>query len=195
MDCVFGITGNDFVIIAADRNVAQSIIKLQDDDKKILSLGENQLLGSVADVSVRKSFTKLVKANLSYNYFRYGNRLLTSEVAQYTRNTVWESLRSKNPYQVASIIAGFDDGKPSLYCIEQLGGMEKVTKGAIGYCSHFLLGLMDDHFKRDFNLEEGKKCIKDCIHEMKTRFIINLKGFDVYVISSKGVEDISKEFN
>lgn len=195
MDCIFGITGTDFVILAADKSVAQSIVKMQDDDNKIVSIGENQLISSSAEVSVRKSFTKQVKCNLQYNYFRYNNKLITSEAANFTRNLVSSSLRSRNPMQVASLIAGFDDGKPFLYLIEQLGAIEKVSKGALGYSSYFLYGLMDDCYKADFSLSEGKDCIKKCIGELKTRFLINLVDFDVLVITKDGIEDISQEFN
>jgi 20S proteasome subunit beta 4 len=194
MDCVFGISGKDFVILAADKSVAQSIIKMQDDDEKIVPLGDNQLIAAVAEVSVRKDFSKLVKANTEYYYYRYNTRLITSEVANFTRNLVSDSLRSRNPMQVGSIIAGFDDGVPSLYIIEQLGAIEKVTKAVLGYASHFLYGLMDDCYKKDFSLDDGKDCIKKCIKELKTRFLINIVDFDVFVISRNGVENISSEF-
>ena len=195
MDCIFGITGKDYVILAADKNIANSIIKLQDDDEKIISIGENQLIGSSAEVSTRKSFARLIKANLQYNYYRHNTKLLTKESANFTRNMIWESLRSRNPYQVANMIAGFDEGQPNLYLIEQLGGMEKVTRGAIGYAAYFLLGLMDSYYKKDMNLNEGKECIKKCIEELKTRFLINLVNFDVYLINVNGVENISGEYN
>lgn len=195
MDCVFGITGKDFVILAADKAVAQSIIKMQDDDDKIVKLNDTQLLSSVAEVSARKEFVRLVKANIDYYYYRYNTKLETSETANYTRSVVADSLRSRSPYQVGSIIAGFDNGEPSLYLIEQLGAIEKVTKAALGYASYFLYGLMDDCYKKDFSREDGKECIKKCIKELKTRFLINTVKYDVLIISSNGIENISEEFN
>ena len=194
MDCIFGITGNDYVILAADRNVAQSIVKMSDDDKKMVNIGEKQILGSCADVSVRKEFTKLVKANLNYNFYRYDSKLLTSEAAQFTRNMIWDSLRSRNPYQVATLIAGFDE-EPCLYHIEQFGGMEKVTRSAIGYAQYFLLGLMDNMYKKNFTLDDGKNCIRECIKELKNRFLINLNKFDVIIIDKNGIQDVSDQFN
>lgn len=194
MDCIFGLTGKDFVIIAADKAVSQSIIKMQDDDNKLTQLENNQIIGSVADVSVRKDFSKLIKANLTYHYYRYNTHLLTKETAQFTRNTVWESLRSKNAMQVASLIAGVDNNEPYLYIIEQLGGMERVMKGAIGYCSHFLYGTMDSNYKKDINEEEAKDIIRKCIHELKVRFLANLVNFDVLLIKNDSIENISSEF-
>lgn len=195
MDCIFGITGKDFVILASDKSVAQSIVKMQDDDIKIVKIADNQLLASSGEVSTRKDFIKLAKSNINYNYYRYNNRLLTSESANFTRSLVSESLRSRNPMQVSSLIAGFDNNQPSLYLIEQLGAIEKVTKGVLGYASYFLYGLMDDCYKKDFTLSEGKECVRKCIQELKTRFLINIVNFDVYVITKDGIDDISNEFD
>lgn len=195
MNCAFGIQGEVFAILVADRSVVQPIVKMQDDDKKIIKIGEKQLLSSIAEVPVRKEFTKLIKSKLLYQFYKYGHSPLTSEAAYFTRFEVSDSLRSKNPMQVGSIIAGVDNDVPSLYIIEQLGGIEKVTKAVLGYCSHFLYGLMDSCYKKDFNLNEGKDCIRKCILELKTRFLVNIKDFDVYVITKNGIEDVSNEFN
>jgi len=195
MDSIFGITGKDFVMIASDKAVVQSIIKMQDDDNKLISLPDSKIMGTAADVSIRKDFTRLIKANISLASIKYNQNLLTSEVANFTRNTIWESLRTRNAYQAPTLIAGMDDGEPSLYLIEQLGGMERVTRGAIGYCSHFLYGLMDSCYKNDLSKEEAEECIKKCISELKTRFLMNLVNFDVKIIDSNGVTDISSNFN
>jgi len=156
-------------------------------------------LGSVLENNLcersRKDFVRLIKANLEYNYYRYNYSLLTKECASYIRNTVSESLRSKEPMQVGSLVCGMDNDTPNLFLIDQLGSMEKVTKGVLGYASHFLYGLMDDCYKKDFNLSDGKSCIKKCILELKTRFLLNIVNFDVFLVNKEGVEDISKEFN
>lgn len=85
MDCVFGIAGKDFVIMASDRSVARSIIKIQDTDEKMIKLTNNQILGACGEVSDRKNFCKLVNAELNYYYYRYNQKLDTDELANYTR--------------------------------------------------------------------------------------------------------------
>lgn len=85
MDCVFGVAGNDFVIIGSDRSVARSIMKLQDTDEKLTKINNYQILGAAGEVSDRKNFSKLVLAESEYYYFRYNQRLDTDELANYTR--------------------------------------------------------------------------------------------------------------
>ena len=100
MDCVFGIQGSDFVLLAGDRAcVSGSIIKFQDTDHKILKLADNQLIACVGEAYDKKNFAKLIKANMEYYYFQNGHRLTTDETAAYLRKELSEGIRSREPHQ------------------------------------------------------------------------------------------------
>lgn len=146
MDCAFGVAGRDFVIIASDRSVARSIIKLQDSDDKTTVLSSHQMIVTCGEVSDRKNFSKLISGELDYYYYKYNTRLNTDEVANFTRSVCAENLR-KSPYQANSIIAGYDQDGAKLYWLDYLGSLQKVTKAAHGYGGNFLYGIMDNHFK------------------------------------------------
>lgn len=147
MDCAFAVAGKDFVIIASDRSVARSIIKLQDSDDKLTAISSHQVLATVGEVSDRKSFAKLVNGELDYYYYKQNSRLNTDEVANYTRNLCAEAIRKK-PYQANSIIAGVDQDGAKLYWLDYLGTLQKVTKAAHGYGGNFLYGIMDNYYKK-----------------------------------------------
>ncbi len=151
-DCIFGLVGKDFVLLACDRSVSRSVLKIQDCDEKITSITNNQLLATCGEVSERKGFSNLIKVNRDYYYFRYNNSLNTSELANFTRNLLSESLR-QDAIPVNCLIAGFDNNEPSLYWLDYLGTLQKVTRGAQGYCGYFLGGLLDNYYKTvKFNL-------------------------------------------
>ena len=44
-------------------------------------------------------------------------------------------------------------------------------------------------------METGLDCIKACIFELKKRFLVSMIDFTVYVITDKGVRNISDDFN
>ena len=194
MDCAFGIQGNDYILLASDRSVMYSILKLQDSDEKILRLSENQLLAACGEIYDRKNFSKLVQANMEYYYYLNGNRLTTSEAAAYTRDLLAKGIRS-NPYQCNVLVAGYDADGPKLFWLDYLGSMQQVTKGAHGYGAHFLYGLMDNCYKKDMTYQEGEECIRKCMAELKTRFLINMVTFTVYKITKNGIEDVSAKFD
>ncbi len=194
MDCVFGIQGSDFVLLAGDRAcVSGSIIKFQDTDHKILKLADNQLMACVGEAYDKKNFAKLIRANMEYYYFQNGHRLTTDETAAYIRKELSEGIRS-NPHQCNCLIAGYDIDGPKLYWLDYLGSYAKLLKAAHGYGAYFLYGLMDNFYKKNLTLPEAEDIIKKCINELKTRFSINMVDFDVFLITKKGIEDISEKF-
>lgn len=149
MDCAFGVAGEDWVLIASDRSVMRSIIKLQDTDDKLRVISDNQIIATCGEVSDRKEFSKLINGEIDYYYYRYNNRLNTDELANYTRSILAENLRKK-PYQVNCLIAGYDQDGAKLYWMDYLGSSQRVLKGAHGYGGHFLYGIMDN-FHRNVN--------------------------------------------
>jgi 20S proteasome alpha/beta subunit len=108
MDCVFGIQGKDFILLAGDRaSVSNSIIKFQDTDHKIWEISNNQLLACVGESYDKKDFAKYLKANAENYYFQNGIRLTTEEAASFIRKELAEGIRS-SPHQCNCLLAGFD---------------------------------------------------------------------------------------
>ena len=195
MDCVFGIQGNDYILLAGDRaSVSNSIIKLQDTDHKILKLTDSQMIACVGEAYDKKNFSKYIKANMENYYFQNGQRLTTDETAAYIRKELAEGIRS-SPHQCNCLVAGFDVDGPKLYWLDYLGSYAKLLKAAHGYGAYFLYGLMDNFYKKDLSLKDGEMIITKCINELKTRFSINMVDFDVFKITKDGIEDISNKFN
>jgi 20S proteasome subunit beta 4 len=195
MDCVFGIQGKDYILLAGDKAaVGNSIIKFQDSDSKLLKLADNQVIACVGESFDKKNFPKYVKANTEAYYFENGQRLTTDETASYIRNLLAKGIRS-SPHQCNCLLAGFDTDGPKLYWLDYLGSYVKLLKAAHGYGAYFLYGLMDNFYKKDMSLADGEMVIKNCIKELKTRFAINMVNFDVFKITKNGIEDISNKFN
>merc|ERR1719401_255584 len=92
------------------------------------------------------NFTEFISKNIRLHTLRTGQEMTTKAAASFTRNELAYSLR-KGPYQVDMLIAGVDDGKPSLYFMDYLASMEKINKAAHGYGAMFTLGLMDRYWK------------------------------------------------
>ena len=195
MDCVFGIQGKDYILLAGDRaSVSNSIIKLQDTDHKIMSLANSQMIACVGEAYDKKNFSKYIKANMENYYFQNGQRLTTDETAAYIRKELAEGIRS-SPHQCNCLIAGFDSDGPKLYWLDYLGSYAKLLKAAHGYGAYFLYGLMDNYYKKNLSLKDGEMIIEKCINELKTRFSINMVDFDIFKITKDGIEDISNKFN
>eukprot|EP01015_Nassula_variabilis_P033016 TRINITY_DN785_c0_g1_i9.p1 TRINITY_DN785_c0_g1~~TRINITY_DN785_c0_g1_i9.p1 ORF type:complete len:121 (-),score=31.64 TRINITY_DN785_c0_g1_i9:53-415(-) len=116
--------------------------------------------------------------------------LVGSEMCIRDRYTMAQNLR-KSPYQVNCMIAGIDNGEPSLYWADYLGTLQKVTKGAHGYAAMFVGGILDNFWREDLSFEEARKIVDYCINELNVRFLLNQRSFVIKVVDKNGIRVIS----
>eukprot|EP00405_Crypthecodinium_cohnii_P045830 CAMPEP_0206570944 /NCGR_PEP_ID=MMETSP0325_2-20121206/27338_1 /ASSEMBLY_ACC=CAM_ASM_000347 /TAXON_ID=2866 /ORGANISM="Crypthecodinium cohnii, Strain Seligo" /LENGTH=243 /DNA_ID=CAMNT_0054074827 /DNA_START=77 /DNA_END=809 /DNA_ORIENTATION=+ len=184
-EALFGIKGKDFVIIAADAQTAFSVIKLKDDYDKIWEV-EGKLFAASGPTADASNFVEFIEKNIRLHTLRTGLPLTTKAAANFTRNELAQSLRSRGSYQVDMLIGGMDADGPGLYYLDYLSSMEKVNKAAHGYGAMFTFGLMDRYWKPDLELEEAKDIIRKCIKEIEVRFVIDLGKYICKVVDKNG---------
>ena len=88
-------------------------------------------------------------------------------------------------------MAGYDEGVgPSLYWMDYLASFTKVKFGAHGYAGAFVSSVFDRDFKENMTEQEGLEVIKKCIHELKSRFLINQPNFTIKLVNKDGIKEI-----
>ena len=107
MDTVFGIAGEDWVLIVTDTAVNRSIFTLKHDEEKITDLNEFKILGAAGEQNDRYQFTNYIQRNLQLQEFRTGFELGVDATAQYMRNELATALR-KGPYNINIMLGGYD---------------------------------------------------------------------------------------
>jgi 20S proteasome subunit beta 4 len=188
-DCVFGLQGKDFVIVAADGTVEFSIVKFKETEDKIALVDDNKMIAAAGSQGERTQLMDLLQKNMHLYRLRNGVKLSARASASFARQQMAELLRSNTPYKVNMLLAGFDEREnaASLYYIDYLAAMQKVTRGAHGYGAYFTLGLLDRYWKRDLSEEEAVAIVKMCIAEIRTRFLMDRNNFVVKIVNSTGV--------
>ena len=66
-DCVIGLCGKDYVLLAADATASFSIILMKDSEDKILKLDSNKLLAASGETGDRVQFTEYIQVSVSQN--------------------------------------------------------------------------------------------------------------------------------
>ena len=98
----------------------------------------------------------------------------------------------KGPYQTNLILAGYDKANgASIYFMDYLAALAKVNFAAQGYSAYFVLSVMDRVWQPNMNLEQAIQVIKQCIHELNTRFLVNQPVFIVKIVDADGTRVIS----
>ncbi|KAI3630491.1 hypothetical protein MIR68_003001 [Amoeboaphelidium protococcarum] len=191
MEALFGITGKDFVLLAADKVVARSIMVMKATEDKSRDLSGHIAMVYSGENGDAVTFAEYIQRNVQYYGIKHEIGLSTAAAANFTRRELAQSLRSRKPYNVFTLIGGYSerDG-PELYWLDYMASMQKIPFAAHGYASFFTMSTMDRHYKKDMNLEEAIELLKMCMEELKTRFIVNLKEYAIKVIDKDGVRDI-----
>ncbi|GAA5795196.1 nucleophile aminohydrolase [Helicostylum pulchrum] len=192
MECLFGITGNGFALLAADTISARSIVVMKATEDKSRQLNAHTLMLYTGEPGDTVNFAEYIQRNIKLYGIKNGIELSPKATATFTRRQLADSLRSRHPYSVNLIIGGYDTKKeqPELYWIDHLGAMASLPFCAQGYGAYFCTSLMDRYYKKDMNLEEVKKLMGMCIQELKTRFIVNMPNFNIKLVDKDGVHDV-----
>ena len=87
-------------------------------------------------------------------------------------------------------MGGYDlhEKEAKLYWMDYLGTMQQVTKGAHGYAGYFVNSVLDNQFKTGMTLEQGLEACRQCIKELKQRFIINQPNFVAKIVTADQVQ-------
>ncbi|KAI0501222.1 proteasome subunit beta type-2-A-like [Dendrobium catenatum] len=189
MECVFGLVGDGFALIAADSSAVHSILVHKSNEDKVLVLDSHKLLGVSGEAGDRVQFIEYIQKNVHLYQFRNGIPLNTAAVANFTRGELATALR-KNPYFVNILLAGYDKGiGPSLYYIDYIATLHKIDKGAFGYGSYFSLAMMDRYFRSGMSLEEAIDLVDKCIMEIRSRLFVAPPNFVIKIVDQNGARE------
>lgn len=160
-EVLLGITGKDFVILAASKATMRgpTIIKAEDDKTRELNnhtlmafsgeAGDTGQYWAVGELKVDVNrvlislfqivqFAEYIQANIQLYTKRNDTELSTPAVANFIRGELARSLRSRSPYTVNLLLGGVEPetAAPHLYWIDYLASLAPVPYAAHGYAQY-----------------------------------------------------------
>ena len=104
----------------------------------------------------RTAFGEYIAKNIALYNLRTGLKQSCHATANYMSTELAAAMR-KGPYQVNTILAGFDApgagdaegtlGKPALYWLDYMGALQQCNFGVHGYAASFMLSVFDSQWK------------------------------------------------
>ncbi|KAK9475246.1 proteasome subunit [Dipodascopsis tothii] len=192
MDILLGITTKDAVIVVTSRAAVRGISVLKANDDKTRVLTPRTLAAYTGEAGDTVQFTEYIQANVQLHSMRNGVDMSPQAVGSYVRNELATSLRSRNPYQVNLLIAGFDaaTNTPLLYWVDYLAALASLPYAAHGYAAYYTVGLMDKLYRKDLTVAEGLEIMSKCVAELRTRLPVDFKGVQVKIVDKDGVREV-----
>ncbi|CAH3180308.1 unnamed protein product [Porites evermanni] len=192
MECLIGIQGPDFVLVASDSASGRSIIRMKDDQDKMFKLSSKLLMLVTGEAGDTVQFAEYMEKNIQLYKMKNGYELTPHAAANFTRRNLADALRSSSAYMVNMLIAGYDDANgPELYFMDWLASLQKVPFAAHGYGSFFSLSIMDRYYRPGLTREEARELLQKCIEEVQRRFLVRLPDFFIRIVDKDGVHDVS----
>jgi proteasome beta subunit len=194
-----GLICKDGVVLAAEKKSTMGYLVASKESEKILPIADHIAM-TIAGVSGdAQTLARYMKAELKLFEIQNQRKISVKGACTLLSNILQGS--KFFPYYVQLILAGFDDG-PKIFSLDAVGGWEEEKKFfSTGSGSPMALGVLEDSYKDNLSVEEGKKIALRAIKAAIERDIASGgKGVDVAVITKDGIkitryeslEDISK---
>ena len=192
MEGLIGIAFNDFVLLAADRTMTFSILAVKQDVDKMVRLDDRLLLAVSGEAGDTMQFAELMQKNVQLYRIRNGFPLSPESAAHFVRRNLADSLRSRSPYQVNCLLAGYDSvtSQPLLFHMDHLATSVQLPFAMHGYGQFVSTSIMDRSYRPDSTLAEGLDLLRKVIAEIHKRLIINMPTFKVRVVDKDGIRDL-----
>lgn len=149
---------------------------MKGDEDKGRVVGKTMAFTINGEAGDTTNFADYVQANLKLSVYRNNVETSPPAAANWIRNQLAASIRSRSPKSVNLLLGGYDAATdtPHLYWLDYLGTLGEVPFAAHGYGSYFCLSTMDRYHNPKGTWEDGLETLKRCINELQTRFIVDL---------------------
>uniref|UniRef100_A0A8C0F7L1 Proteasome 20S subunit beta 2 n=1 Tax=Bubo bubo TaxID=30461 RepID=A0A8C0F7L1_BUBBB len=128
--------------------VALNVVFLCLDHDKMFKMSEKILLLCVGEAGDTVQFAEYIQKNVQLYKMRNGYELSPTAAANFTRRNLADYLRSRTPYHVNLLLAGYDDHEgPALYYMDYLAALAKAPFAAHGYGAFLTLSILDRYYK------------------------------------------------
>lgn len=183
-----GLICKDGVILAAEKKSTMGYLVASKESEKILPVADHIAM-TIAGVSGdAQTLGRYLKAELKLFEIQNQRKISVKGASTLLSNILQGS--KYYPFYVQLILAGFDDTGPAIFSLDAIGGWEEEKKFfSTGSGSPMALGVLEDSYRDNISIEEGKKIAFRAIKAAIERDIASGgKGVDIAVITKDGIK-------
>lgn len=187
-----GVVCKDAVVLGAERKATMGYLVADKNAQKILQLDEHIAMTIAGMQGDAQALGRIIKAEFKLFELQEGRKITLESAANLMANILYS--RRFYPYFVQLIIGGYDKD-PKLFVFDPSGAMtDEKEYFSTGSGSPFALGVLEDQFKKDMDVESTKRMVVNAIYSATKRDIASGgSGINLVVIDSKGYHKISDE--
>lgn len=182
---IAGLVFRDGVILGADRRATDDMVVADKNCAKIHYIADNIYCCGAGVAADAEYVTQLLSSNMNLHELSTGR-----QVRVCTANKMLKQLLYKYQGHIgASIITGGVDVQgPHLYSVHPHGSTSKIAFTALGSGQAAAIAVLEDGFKPNLTLEDGKKLVTDAVTAGITCDLGSGSGVDLCVITREGAQ-------
>ncbi|GAW81374.1 proteasome subunit beta type-1 [Plasmodium gonderi] len=197
---VIGLTGKDYVILAADTRLSLSYSIYTRYCPKISKLTDKCIIGSSGMQSDIKTLHSLLKKKIELFILEHGHSPDIHVIARLLCVILYS--RRFFPYYTFNLLAGIsEDNKGVLYNYDAIGSYCEATHSCVGSGSALILPILDNRMEQknqlvknmNFNLRDDIDFVKDAITSATERDIYTGDSTEIYIIDKLGINTTTLE--
>lgn len=182
-----GIVCKNGVVLASEKRVSYGYTVMSKAGKKVFKIVDHvgaACAGLIADMQI---LTRQVSAYSKLFELSNGRRISVKAVAKTMSNLLFP--RRFFPYFTQTIVGGVDDEGPGLYILDPIGSIISDKYAVIGSGANIAVGVLEDSYKENLSLEEGKNMALRAMRSAIARDIASGNGIDILMISYDGIKE------
>jgi proteasome beta subunit len=182
---------NGGVILGTESQATIGYLVASDTAPKILQITDHTAMtisGSVADA---QQLINSVRAIAQLEALEKGRELSVKAISRLTSSILFRNRMF--PLIAMLIVGGVDEEGGHVFMLDPLGSMlEEEEFTATGSGSVVAYGVLEDEYRKDMSVEDGKQLVIRAVNAARKRDIASGGSIQIAIVDSKGV-DISRE--
>src|SRR5437660_5428093 len=175
-----GLVCKEGAILGSERRYAYGTFVMSKVAKKVFKITDNIGIGCAGIIGDMQVLSREALAYMNIYEYERGRAGTVKNAAKLMANLL--SARRLFPYLAQTIIAGVDNGSPSLFVMDPIGSVLADKFAAVGTGAEVAMGVLESEYREGLLVDEALRLILRAIRSSLARDISGAVGADPYVI-------------
>ena len=184
-----GLVCKEGAILGSERRYAYGTFVMSKVAKKVFKITDNIGIGCAGIIGDMQVLSREALAYMNIYEYERGRAGTVKNAAKLMANLL--SARRLFPYLAQTIIAGVDNGAPSLFVMDPIGSVLEDKFAAVGTGAEVAMGVLESEYSEGLSIDEARPLILRAIRSALARDISSGDGVDLLVITEGGIKEES----
>lgn len=187
-----GVVFSGGVLLASEKRVTYGYFVTSKVGKKVFKIADHIGAACAGLVSDMQILVREIEAYANLFSLDTGRKIPVRSAAKVMSNMLF-SMRYF-PLITQTIVGGVDEEGASIYVLDVIGSMLPDKYAAVGTGAEIAVGVLEENYRDDMNLEEAKEMVMRAMKSAISRDSMSGNGVDLLILTKEGIVEESLSF-